>query len=152
MNRLLIYIDNCCFNRPYDDFSSITVYMEAEAKLIIQDLVKNNNIDLVWSYILEFENSANPSTERKESILAWKKMAKINVLENNNILINAKEFLSIGIGVKDSLHIACAIESHCDFFITTDKGIIKKANQIENIKIMNPINFIQFIEDENENR
>ena len=52
MNKFLIYLDNCCYNRPYDDFSSITVYLEAEAKLIIHDLVKNNNIDLAWSYIL----------------------------------------------------------------------------------------------------
>lgn len=151
MNKFLIYLDNCCYNRPYDDFSSITVYLEAEAKLIIQDLVKNNNIDLAWSYILEFENSANPSTEIKELILDWKEIAKINVLENDTILFNAKEMFLLGLGVKDSLHIACAIESRCDFFITTDKGIIKKANIIGNIKIMNPINFIQFIEDINEN-
>lgn len=151
MNKFLIYLDNCCYNRPYDDFNSITVYLEAEAKLIIQDLVKNNNIDLAWSYILEFENSANPSTEIKELILDWKEIAKINVLENDTILFNAKEMFLLGLGVKDSLHIACAIESRCDFFITTDKGIIKKANIIGNIKIMNPINFIQFIEDINEN-
>lgn len=151
MNKFLIYLDNCCYNRPYDDFKSITVYLEAEAKLIIQDLVKNNNIDLIWSYILEFENSANPSTEIKESILDWKEIAKINVLENDTILFKAKELFLLGFGVKDSLHIACAIDSHCDFFITTDKGIIKKANIIGNIKIMNPINFIQFIEDKNEN-
>jgi predicted nucleic acid-binding protein len=151
MNKLLIYLDNCCYNRPYDDLSSITVYLEAEAKLTIQDLVKNNNIDLVWSYILEFENSANPSIERKASILVWKEIAKINVLECNSILSNAKEFFSLGLGVKDSIHIACAIEANCDYFITTDKGIIKKAKTIDNIKILNPINFIQFIEDANEN-
>jgi len=151
MNKLLIYLDNCCYNRPYDDLSSITVYLEAEAKLTIQDLVKNNNIDLVWSYILEFENSANPSIERKVSILEWKEIAKINVIECNSILSNAKEFLSIGLGVKDSIHIACAIEANCDYFITTDKGIIKKAKTIDNIKILNPLNFIQFIEDVNEN-
>lgn len=151
MKRTIIYLDNCCFNRPYDDFSSFTVYLEAEAKLLIQDLVKNNHIDLVWSYMLEYENSANPSAERKESILEWKKLSKTNVLESYNILKIANKLLDIGIGVKDSLHIACAIDVKCDFFITTDKRIIKKSNQIEKIKIMNPINFIQFIEDKNEN-
>ncbi len=151
MKKFLIYLDNCCYNRPFDDFHSITVYLEAEAKLIIQDLVKNNNIDLAWSYILEYENSANPSLEIMESILDWKEVAKINILANESILSNAKELFLLGLGVKDSLHVACAIESNCDYFITTDKGIIKKANNIENIKIVNPINFIQFIEEKHEN-
>lgn len=151
MNKFKIYLDNCCYNRPYDDFDSITVYLEAEAKLNIQNLIKNNDIELAWSYILEFENSANPSFEIKELILEWKEISKINVLENDTILLKAKELHQLGIGVKDSLHIACAIESNCEFFITTDKGIIKKAKNIESIIVINPINFIQFIEDKNEN-
>lgn len=31
-----IYLDNCCFNRPFDDQSQIRVRLEAEAKLKIQ--------------------------------------------------------------------------------------------------------------------
>ena len=127
MKNMLIYLDNCCYNRPYDDFNSITVYLEAESKLIIQDLVKNRNIDLVWSYILEYENEANPSIERKKSISEWKTIAKIYVLGNENIIKNAKKLNLIGLKVKDSLHVACAIEVNCDFFITTDKGILKKS-------------------------
>lgn len=32
-----LYLDNCVFNRPYDDQSSIRVRLEAEAKLNIQE-------------------------------------------------------------------------------------------------------------------
>lgn len=31
-----IYLDNCCFNRPYDDQSQIKIQLESEAKLEIQ--------------------------------------------------------------------------------------------------------------------
>ena len=31
-----IYLDNCCFNRPYDDQSYLIVHLETEAKLFIQ--------------------------------------------------------------------------------------------------------------------
>jgi predicted nucleic acid-binding protein len=148
---MLIYLDNCCYNRPYDDFSSITVYLEAEAKLNIQELVKSKVIDLAWSYILEYENEANPSLEIRDSISDWKEVALINILENENVIKNAKSLFLLGLSPKDSLHVACAIESKSDFFITTDKGIIKKDNLIEKIKIINPITFIQFIEDKNEN-
>lgn len=152
MSNFLIYLDNCAQNRPYYDFQSFVIFLEAEAKLIIQDLIKNGDIDLVWSYILEFENFQNPSLDIKESILDWKKIAKINIVENVNILKIANEMHKLGLGTQDSLHLACAIDSNCDFFITTDKGIIKKANQIQQIRITNPINFMQLIEANNENR
>lgn len=31
-----IYLDNCCFNRPYDDQLNLNIHLEAEAKLFIQ--------------------------------------------------------------------------------------------------------------------
>ncbi|MDR2716284.1 MAG: hypothetical protein LBB46_06020 [Coriobacteriaceae bacterium] len=31
-----IYLDNCCFNRPFDDQKQIKVKLETEAKLSIQ--------------------------------------------------------------------------------------------------------------------
>jgi hypothetical protein len=31
-----IYLDNCCFNRPYDDQAYLTIKLESEAKLFVQ--------------------------------------------------------------------------------------------------------------------
>ena len=42
----------------------------------------------------------------------------------------------------DALHIACAIALQCNYFLTVDKGILKKAALIKTILIMNPIDFI----------
>ncbi len=47
-----IYLDNCCFNRPYDDQTQIRISLETQAKLYVQDLVKNKKVDLVTSYVL----------------------------------------------------------------------------------------------------
>jgi hypothetical protein len=41
MNR--IYLDNCCFNRPYDDQESKVIRLESEAKMMIQTLNPNKN-------------------------------------------------------------------------------------------------------------
>mgnify|MGYP001080875742 FL=1 len=54
-----IYLDNCCYNRPYDDQSQFRIYLETQAKLYIQELIKQDKIELVTSYILEYENSKN---------------------------------------------------------------------------------------------
>ena len=59
MVLLKIYLDNCCYNRPYDDQSQIRISLETQAKLYIQNLVKDKQIELVTSYILEYENGKN---------------------------------------------------------------------------------------------
>ena len=56
---LKLYLDNCVFNRPFDDQSQIRIKLETEAKFYIQDQIKQRNVALVWSYILELENTHN---------------------------------------------------------------------------------------------
>ena len=45
------------FNRPYDDQSQVRIRLETEAKLSLQDKVRNGACQLVWSSILDLENS-----------------------------------------------------------------------------------------------
>jgi predicted nucleic acid-binding protein len=52
---------------------------------------------------------------------------------------------------KDSLHISCAIESGCEYFITTDVPLLKKQALVLELKIINPIDFIREMEEENGN-
>jgi predicted nucleic acid-binding protein len=54
---------------------------------------------------------------------------------------------SLGIKSLDSLHISCAIEQNCNYFLTVDKGILKKANTIEGIKVLSPIEFLVEMEE-----
>ncbi len=46
-----IYLDNCTFNRPFDDQSYIRIRIESEAKLYVQEKIKDGELELVWSYI-----------------------------------------------------------------------------------------------------
>lgn len=41
-----IYLDNCCFNRPFDNQSQLRVRLETEAKLWIQERVAAGEIEL----------------------------------------------------------------------------------------------------------
>lgn len=68
-----IYLDNCCFNRPFDDQKQIRIRLETEAKLNIQERILQKTIELAWSYILDFENEANPFEQRRLAISLWKK-------------------------------------------------------------------------------
>ncbi|MDR2642826.1 MAG: hypothetical protein LBC74_08525 [Planctomycetaceae bacterium] len=46
-----IYLDNCCYNRPYDDQTQIKVAAETKAKLRIQRLVMDRKLELAVSFI-----------------------------------------------------------------------------------------------------
>ena len=61
-------MDNCSYNRPYDDQSQIRIHLETQAKLHIQDMIRKKQIELVTSYVLVFENSNNRSVQKKAAI------------------------------------------------------------------------------------
>jgi len=138
-----IYLDNCCFNRPYDDQEQMKVRLETEAKLEIQKLIKAKEVSLAWSFMLDFENEQNMDGDQKKEIFGWQEYADVYFLATNQTEKIARKFQNIGISEKDAVHIACAIETDCQLFITTDKGILKKKTMITDIKIINPIDFFE---------
>jgi len=138
-----IYLDNCCFNRPFDDQSQIRIRLESEAKLKIQEEVQSGKFQLVWSYILDYENNKNPYQERKIRIKTWKNYAQVDIEENAEIIETAELLNQKGLRRIDSLHIACATFAKCEYFLTTDDRILKLADLIGDINVNDPIGFIK---------
>lgn len=136
-----VYLDNCCFNRPFDDPLTPLIRLESDAKLHIQKQVLDKKIDLVWSYILEYENAANPYEDQKRSIAQWKRLAVFDVDESKEVIEKASAITKFGVRNMDALHIACALKAKCRYFLTTDKKLLKK--RIEGITLLNPVNYVQ---------
>lgn len=128
MKKINLYLDNCCFNRPYDDQSQLVIKLETEAKIAIQERIKNGLYLLHWSYILDFENSNNPFIERKTEIQKWKELSVSDIEETDAIIERMNKLRTLGIKTLDSLHISCSIEQNCSYFLTVDKGTLKKPN------------------------
>jgi predicted nucleic acid-binding protein len=140
-----IYLDNCSFNRPYDDQTILRNYLEAEAKTYMQLQIINKNIELAWSYMMDYEIYFNPFENRKTQIQKWKNVARIYIHYSENNIILAKQIQMQKIKVKDSIHIACAIEAECKYYVTTDDKLLNKI--IDNIVILDPITFIKQLEE-----
>ena len=138
-----VYLDNCCFNRPFDDQRQIRVRLEAEATLCIEDCIRRGMFGLVWSYMLDFENAANPFDERRTAISRWRQYATIDVEETPQILQRANELADAGLKAKDALHIACAIAGACPYFVTTDDHLLKRQRDIQDIAIIDPTSFVR---------
>jgi len=54
-----IYLDNCCYNRPFDDQSDIIIRLETEPKLFIQQKVKEKANKLMASLGLKQMDAAH---------------------------------------------------------------------------------------------
>jgi len=46
---MLVYLDNCVFNRPFDDQSQLLISLQTQAKLEIQERIRNGSLELAWS-------------------------------------------------------------------------------------------------------
>ena len=142
-----IYLDNCCYNRPYDDQSQLLVSLETQAKLQIQRRIKNGEYELASSYMLRKENSDNPFANKREQInqfLSSYVSVYIDADKEDAIIPRAVEIMKTGIKPKDAIHAACAIEAGCEYFITTDRRLLSlKSPEIQTI---NPVDFIRLEE------
>ncbi|MCL2118183.1 MAG: hypothetical protein FWH27_07125 [Planctomycetaceae bacterium] len=120
---------------------NIAVRLEAEAKLHIQHQIFLGDLELAWSYMMDYENSLNPFSEKRDAIARWKFMAVVDIGDSEGNVESAKKIALKGIKKKDSLHPASAIEAGCHYFLTTDKKIFNKT--FEQIRAMNPLDFIR---------
>lgn len=137
-----VYLDNRCLNRPFDDQSQARIRLEAEAKLDIQDRIQRGALELAWSYMVDYENQANPFEERREAIQKWCAHAAVDIEESPDILKMARGFAKKGMRSKDALHIACAIAAECDHFLTTDDELLKRGRDVAEIAVVNPTAFV----------
>jgi predicted nucleic acid-binding protein len=117
--------------------------LEAEAKLGIQEMILEKKIELAWSYILDFENELNPFEQRKTVVRQWKKHATVDTSETIEIIQRAATMVQAGFKSKDALHLACAIVLRCDYLLTTDYYLLKKAASFREIKVADPVAFVR---------
>ncbi len=144
MEKIKVYLDNCCYNRPYDDQSQIRISLETQAKLQIQSMIRNREIDLVSSYVLLYENSKNPHAMRQTTIRTFVKenvSEFVDVDRADEVKRNADEIIAIGVKTIDAYHVACAILGGCDFFLTTDDRLLKY--KTDRVSLMDPTEFIR---------
>ncbi|MDR0609434.1 MAG: hypothetical protein LBG58_04945 [Planctomycetaceae bacterium] len=94
--------------------------------------------------MMDYEIYFNPFDNRRNQIQKWKKFASVNIQYSEDNILLAKKIRKQNIKIKDSIHIACAIEAECKYYVTTDDNLLNK--NIDNIVITDPINFIKRFE------
>ncbi len=140
-----LYLDSCCYNRPFDDLSQIRVRLEAEAVEWILEESRSERFTIVTSDYLSLELIRNPDPSKRADALVMTAYAGLHVAISEALARRAEEIETLGIAGFDALHLAAAEAAGCDHLVTTDDGLLKKSkrhsNQL-NVSVLNPIDIV----------
>ncbi len=143
-----IYLDLNCFNRPFDDQVQTRVSQETAAVFSILKRIENNEDQLVWSAVLTFENSRHPLADRREEIGRWAQHAAMVMNVTDEISQRALQLTDIGFHGLDATHLASAEASTCDWFLTCDDRLLRRAGRVNlTVQVINPLNYVEEVAD-----
>ena len=86
---------------------------------------------------------------RRKAIMRFVDMhttAYVGLERKSEIESMASEIMSTGVKFKDACHVASAIYAKCEYFISTDRRLLKY--KTEQIKMVTPTEFVTEMEDE----
>lgn len=140
-----LYLDLCCFNRPFDDQSQTRVHLETDAKLELQVHVGTGRVELIGSYVLDYENAQNPFAERRESIAGGAARLLI-AFRRPRPRTFAKQLARVGIKPYDALHAACASAGQATLLVSTDDALLKRLKASSNLRATLPGEALAIVE------
>ncbi len=145
--KLTIYLDTNIYGRPFDSKKDYKVNVEANASVLIFELIEKGEIICISSDILEYEISKAPINKRTQMISLLSLTHRSVSLTGEIVKIAEKIHKECKIEPRDALHIASAIKGKAEYFLTCDNSVIKKAILLKkmglSIKILNPLKFLE---------
>ncbi|MCL1862286.1 MAG: PIN domain-containing protein [Defluviitaleaceae bacterium] len=140
MERLRLYLDTCCFNRPFDRIYQDKIRFECDAVLTIIKNCDDGIVNILKSDILDEEIGRIPDLVKRLKVLMLYSSATSHIEINKEIINRAKHFQQFSsIKPFDALHLATAEYANADAFLTTDKKLLNLAWKSDaKIKVLNP--------------
>lgn len=141
---LKLYLDNCCYSRPFDDLKQEKINLEASA---IENILKKHidkKLKIYKSMAIDFEISKiKYENKRRQVEDLYDAMDLLEIEYSEEIKNRSIQLKKYNIKDMDALHLAFAESEKVDYFITTDKLLINASKRADlKIKVINPIEFI----------
>ncbi len=139
-----IYLDVCCYSRPFDDQIQDKIRLETEAILSILNKAVNSEYSINKSSATDYEISKINNENKKILVqtLYNSVLSKPLVYEDS---INRRALLLAKYNIKylDALHISYCEYHVIDYMLTTDKILINAAKRSNSkLRVINPVHFI----------
>jgi hypothetical protein len=103
-------------------------------------MVEVDELELVSSSVLDYENSRNPFPQRQQWVNRCLQLARFYQLVNEEIRVRAQQLETEGLGSIDALHLACAEATETGYFLSVDDRLIRRYQG--ELQVLNPVNFI----------
>jgi predicted nucleic acid-binding protein len=140
-----LYLDNCCYNRPYDDQAQEKNHMEGEAILTIINRCKQNNDEIIGSSVLDLEIDQIKDIEKKEKVKYFYNQTITEKVDYTADILKRVRELSAQTNIRtlDRFHLSFAEYSHADILLTTDTKFEKASSKLKlGIRVMNPLGYL----------
>ncbi len=139
-----VYMDNCCFNRIFDDRSQPVIYFDRNSVMIVLELVEKGVFELCGSQMLVKEIADTPDAFKRERLELMYSLCSSEVEVTESIIERAYDIREYSnIRTKDSIHLACAEYANVDVLLTVDKKFMNNANRIPaKVKVMSPTEWL----------
>ncbi|MCI5122774.1 MAG: PIN domain-containing protein [Candidatus Electrothrix sp. AUS4] len=124
-----IYLDACCFNRPFDDQRQNRIHLESEAIILIMDRMHNKEWEWVGSDVLIAELEDTPDIDKRRYLMELAEWVHLHVELTEDVIARATELEQLGLKSFDAMHVACAESAQADVFLTTDDKLLKTAQR-----------------------
>ena len=139
----LLYLDYNCFQREFDDQTQARIHIETLSCQQIFNRVEKGFCKLAWSFMHLDEANLCPFQDRKYESLRLARLCKVKIGPSEQIrklAITVQD--AANLAPKDALHLACAMNSGADYFLSCDDDVVKRSGRINmKMKVMNPIDF-----------
>jgi len=141
---LKIYLDNCCYNRPFDDLRQEKISMEAKA---IEDIIakaENGYVQIYNSPAVDYELYRISEGSKKRQVEDLYESINLKYIKHSEeIEKRVDELEKQNVHHMDAYHIAYAEKINVDYLVTTDRQMTSLGRKSDaKIKIINPVEFI----------
>jgi hypothetical protein len=119
-----LYLDLCCFKRPFDDQRQERIRREATAVTTIIERAEHGQLELVRSPALLLENDRNPREDRRLGAALWIDGAAASVVLTDSVEARARALAVLGFPAMDALHVAFAEAADARWLVTCDDQLL----------------------------
>lgn len=138
---MILYLDTCCFNRPFDDLSQEKIRLEAENVRNIIEMSKKGEILIASSEFVEYEIAQIKNIKKRQNVKSFYRFDEFYTI-NNRIAALARYYQTFGLKTFDSLHLAAAESNNVNYLLTTDDDFLKFSRRIHlNSNVISPCEF-----------
>ncbi len=141
---LKIYLDNCCYNRPFDDLRQEKINLEANAIENILEKHIAHKVKIYTSRAIDYEINKISSKDKKRQVEdLYDGLNLENIPYTYELDSRVEELEQFHIHFMDAYHIAYAESKEIDYFITVDRQLINASKKVNlKVKVVNPIEFV----------